>query len=156
MLSFQRLDAYQAGATFLGLVVPVAEKAPRGFSSLADQLRRAALSITLNIAEGAGKFGKDSARFYQIARGSAFECAAILDAYGRLGFASSAELAEPLALLERVVAMLTRMIRVVDVSRRPSPSTSTFTWTSTWCQGTSTVPTEPGSWMARATSPATM
>lgn len=49
-------------------------------SRLADQLTRASLSIPLNIAEGAGRYHKaDKKNFYIIARGSVFECVAILD-----------------------------------------------------------------------------
>src|SRR6266567_1348443 len=45
-----------------------------------DQLDRASTSIPLNIAEGNGKFSaKDRARFFEMARGSALECAACLD-----------------------------------------------------------------------------
>ena len=71
--------------TFLGVASTLAERVPRGHSALADQLRRAALSVSLNIAEGSGKGtmeDREARRFYAIARGSALECAAIVDALG--------------------------------------------------------------------------
>jgi four helix bundle protein len=46
---------------------------------LRDQLRRAASSIVLNLAEGRGKLTpKDQRRFFSIAMGSVRECQAIL------------------------------------------------------------------------------
>ena len=48
--------------------------------SINDQLKRASLSIMLNIAEGSSRFSnKDRRNFLIIARGSAFECVAIFD-----------------------------------------------------------------------------
>jgi four helix bundle protein len=45
-----------------------------------DQLRRASLSIVLNIAEGSGRFTKPAKRnFYVIAKGSVYECSALFD-----------------------------------------------------------------------------
>src|SRR5204862_4860465 len=92
MFGFQRLDVYKASIRFLGVADGFAARC-RGRASLADQLRRAALSIPLNIAEGSGKFGPDARRFYAIARGSALECAAILDALSVLGLVDSSDLA---------------------------------------------------------------
>src|SRR5579864_1113838 len=111
MFGFQRLDVYRCAVQFLGVAARLGERAPRGYGSLGDQLRRAALSVPLNIAEGSGKSDRDAQRFYAIARGSALECAAILDALGALGFVQAHELIEASVLLERVVSMLTRMAR---------------------------------------------
>lgn len=45
-----------------------------------DQLKRVSFSIMLNIAEGSGRFtNPDKRRFHVMARGSAFECAAVFD-----------------------------------------------------------------------------
>ena len=50
------------------------------FNFLKDQLRRAASSIVLNIAEGSGKWSKkDKTNFYRISQASANECLAALD-----------------------------------------------------------------------------
>ena len=111
MFGFQKLDVYQCATRLLALSAPLAERAPRGYASLADQLRRAALSVPLNIAEGSGKFNKDARRFYAIARGSALECAAILDAFESLHVAATDELTGARELLDRIVAMLTVLLR---------------------------------------------
>ncbi len=48
--------------------------------NLKDQLKRAAISIVLNIAEGSSRFSyADRKNFLVISRGSAFECMAVLD-----------------------------------------------------------------------------
>jgi len=111
MFGFQKLEVYQCATRFLARSAPLAERAPRGYGALADQLRRAALSIPLNIAEGSGKFDKDARRFYAIARGSALEAAAILDAFDSLAVVAADELTEPRDLLDRIVAMLTVLLR---------------------------------------------
>ena len=113
MFGFQRLDAYKVAAQFLAESVLLAELVPKGYAPLGDQLRRAALSIQLNIAEGTGRFGRDQQRFYTIARGSALECAAIVDALEALG-ALPHLLARGRDHLERIVAMLTVLVRKSD------------------------------------------
>jgi len=111
MFGFQRLEAYQSATKFLAEATRLAAKVPRGQGDLCDQLRRAALSVPLNIAEGSGKFSRDARRFYMVARGSALECAAILDALSSLGLLEDKDLAQGRAFLERVVATLTGLIR---------------------------------------------
>ena len=112
MLSFQKLDVYQRSIEVLALASQVGEHAPKGNAPLVDQLRRAATSIPLNIAEAAGRTGKaDMARAYAIARGSAMECAAALDALALLKVVDVETKDRGGRLLKAVVEMLTRMCR---------------------------------------------
>src|SRR5262249_24028341 len=92
--------------------VGLSEGVPRGNASILDQLRRAATSIPLNIAEAAGRAGEaDAGRAYAIARGSAMECAAVLDALTILKLVDPEVQRRALELLERIVQMLTKLCR---------------------------------------------
>ena len=55
MLDHERLDVYQCAIRFVALVLKMLACMPKGQAQLCDQLRRAAFSIPLNIAEDAGK-----------------------------------------------------------------------------------------------------
>jgi len=112
MLSFQKLDVYKCAIEFLALAAQVSVDVPRGNAPILDQLKRAATSIPLNIAEAAGRTGQaDAARTYAIARGSAMECAAVLDALLVLTVVEPETHQRGCELLERIVAMLTRLCR---------------------------------------------
>jgi len=77
---------------------------------LADQLRRAASSVALNIAEGAKRAGRDQLHFYRIASGSVAEVRAALlvaDAWGHL---EGVELSATRELLDRQAALLYRLL----------------------------------------------
>jgi len=106
MFGFRKLDVYRCALDALPSLYAFADRAD---GDTRRQLRRAALSITLNIAEGSGRRDDDQRQFYRIARGSALECAAALDAIRVLGVASQEELTSTEELLDRVVAMLMRM-----------------------------------------------
>jgi four helix bundle protein len=112
MLSFQKLDVYRCAIDFVATAVKNSTAIPRGHAELRDQLRRAALSVPLNIAEGAGRTSEaDAARHFAIARGSAMECAAILDVIFVLGALEQEPYRQATDLLARVVAMLTKLCR---------------------------------------------
>ena len=111
-MNFQRLDVYRCAIDFVALAAQLSASIPRGQGALRDQLRRAALSVPLNIAEGAGRTSDaDAARHYAIARGSAMECAAVLDVARALGSLEEGAHQRATELLARVVAMLTRLCR---------------------------------------------
>ena len=75
MLYFEKLIVWQRAMDLSVYLVQIADSLPQKYQySFSDQLRRAALSIPNNIAEGAGRKGKkDSANFYTISKGSAYE-----------------------------------------------------------------------------------
>lgn len=110
MLDHEKLDVYKVSIEFMAIAINIADNIPRGYSSLADQLKRAAWSIPLNIAEGCGKNSiNDKRRFYAIARGSAMECAAITDVCQVLKIDNETSFKQSKALLTRIVSMLTKL-----------------------------------------------
>ena len=111
-LSHERLDVYQAALEFLDASAAHADGLPAKYAHSGDQLRRAALSVVLNIAEAVGKTsGADRKRFFAIARGSAAECGAVLDALRVLKLIDEDRFLAGKTLLVRIVSMLTRMCR---------------------------------------------
>ncbi len=80
MFLFEKLDVYQKSINFAQKTSVLIENFTRGNGYIIDQLQRAALSISLNIAEGNGRYHiKEKCNFFWIARGSAFECVPILE-----------------------------------------------------------------------------
>ena len=83
---------------------------PKG-SRLSDQLTRASLSIPLNIAEGAGRYHRsDKKNFYIIARGSVFECVAIIDILSGKGIVADDQKEDYYNKLEELSKMLSGLI----------------------------------------------
>lgn len=115
MLDHERLDVYHLALDFLVFANSVIESLPRGRGHLADQFTRASMSVVLNIAEGAGKVSKaDKRRFYLVARGSATESAALLDASLRLGLMGEPAHSVGKETVVRIVAMLIRLAQACE------------------------------------------
>ena len=110
--SHEKLIAYRVAREFAGVAYALARKARRSDPSLADQLSRASSSILLNTAEGAGRrTGREKARFFDIARGSATECAGCLDLVAIASLAAPGEIARGRELLHRGVRLLAGLAR---------------------------------------------
>jgi four helix bundle protein len=76
---FEELVVYQKAIVFVDKIYSLTKKYPRDeMFGLTGQLRRAAVSISLNIAESSARTKKEFNRFLDMARGSVFECVAIL------------------------------------------------------------------------------
>lgn len=107
----EKLDVYQEAIAFCGWVGEFLS-AISAKAAAKDQLDRASTSIPLNIAEGNGKFSaRDRARFFEMARGSALECAACLDVLLARKLATEQQVAEQKERLARIVQMLIGLLR---------------------------------------------
>ncbi len=79
-LSHEKLDVYRLAISYVAWVNEYSGRLDSAHRSICDQWLRASQSIPLNIAEGNGKTAvADRRRYFEIARGSVFECAAIQD-----------------------------------------------------------------------------
>jgi four helix bundle protein len=110
----EKLDVYNTAVDWVVLAQDIVSQMPQACASanLAEQLQRAAASITLNIAEGAGEYSpKEKARFYRIAKRSATECAAVLDVAQRRNAIHPKRFSSGRDLLLRIVAMLVKLSR---------------------------------------------
>jgi four helix bundle protein len=111
----EKLNVYQEAIGFVAWADGILESLPKTLA-VHSQLDRASTSIPLNIDEGNGKYtAPDRCRFFDIARGSALECAACLDvlvAKKRLADAQQGK-----EMLIRVVSMLVGLIRSTSTDR---------------------------------------
>lgn len=111
-LTHERLDVYQKAIEFFAIAVKLIATIPKGYATVADQLRRASVSSVLNIAEAAGKpTAGDNKKHFAIARGSALECGAVLDTLRVLGSGEIALIESGKGLLVDIVSMLTKLCR---------------------------------------------
>jgi four helix bundle protein len=113
--TFQDLVVWQKAHQFVLAVYHYSDYFPqKEVYSLTSQLRRAAISIPANIAEGFKKRGKaDKARFMNIAQGSLEECRYYLILAKDLGYGENHQL---LPQLEEVSKLLERYAAVILTS----------------------------------------
>ncbi|KAF1082740.1 MAG: four helix bundle protein [Candidatus Rifleibacterium amylolyticum] len=118
----EKLDVYRVALHYVAWAYELAKKLDGANRYARDQLLRASQSIPQNIAEGNGRGTvSDRRRFFEIARGSALECASIQDILEICKILSEEESAEGKDLLYRVVSMLT-MLGKRDYSAREEPA----------------------------------
>lgn len=114
--SFENLDVYQTALEWVERADHLCKTLKGQVSgSLLDQLMRASTSISLNIAEGNGRWHKAEKRqFFWIARGSTFECVPIIQVLQRKGLLKASEYESAYGLLERLAKMLTGLVQSVE------------------------------------------
>jgi len=111
MFDHEKLKVYQLSLSFTGWASTLLERVPRKIS-VCDHLDAASTSIVLNIAEGNGRYtSKDRCRFFDIARGSALECAASLDILVNKHIFGVDEILAGKRMLYEIVSMLIGLIK---------------------------------------------
>jgi four helix bundle protein len=107
----EKLEVYREAILFIAWLSALLEGTVR-IGEVKDQLDRASTSIALNIAEGNGKYTpKDRCRFFDIAHGSALECAAGLDILVARTKLTPDQIRPGKERLHRVVRMLIGLIK---------------------------------------------
>jgi len=120
MRDFRRIRAWQSAQTFIGDVYrATAAFPPDERFGLTQQLRRAAVSVASNIAEGCGReTDADLARFLSIAAGSTSECESQVATASNLGFLAEEEAARLADQAEHIRRQLHKLALAV---RTPEP-----------------------------------
>jgi four helix bundle protein len=111
MWRFGMFMAYEVSLDAIRCLAAVVPQIAARDGPLADQLRRAASSVPLNIAEGRRRAGAARTNFYRIAAGSAAEALAALDTALAWGYADAKSLAQSRATLDRLLGMLYPLTR---------------------------------------------
>jgi four helix bundle protein len=117
--SFRELLVWQKGIQLSVLVYRLSKQFPREETyGLSSQMRRAAVSIPSNIAEGAGRLNtREYKQYLGIARGSSFELLTQLNIARELGFGDIEQLREAEVACDEVGRMLFGVIQVLDAKQ---------------------------------------
>ena len=108
MFNFEKLDVWTEAIVFAGLVYSISGNFTDGERfGLTTQMRRAAVSISSNLAEGSSRVSQaDFARFVEIATGSLFEVVSQTMIGKRQGFIGESDYAAVYAAAEKQSKML--------------------------------------------------
>jgi four helix bundle protein len=110
LFGHERLDVYKLSLQYVAYAYQLSAHLHGKHRFAKEQLLRASQSIVLNIAEENGKSSSpDRRRFFEIARGSALECAAIQDVLEISSALTAEENLRHKQVLNRIVSMLTKM-----------------------------------------------
>ena len=110
MFSFENLRIYNEALIFVDKIYDLTNKFPKEeLFGLTNQLRRASISILLNIVEGTSRTKKDFRHFLDLARGSCYECVAILIVCKNRKYISLQEYEELYLFCEKLSRMISAL-----------------------------------------------
>ena len=105
-----RFAAHELALRAAASVFAAVKGVSRSYTDLAEQARRAAASVPLNLAEGAGRGGKDRVYHFRVAYGSVQEAHSAVRLLEAVGAVRASQAKETLELLDRVGAMTWRLV----------------------------------------------
>src|ERR1051325_2972550 len=116
MFNFEKLEVWKKAIEFADFVYSVTRAFPDDERfGLTNQMRRAAVSISSNIAEGSSRSSRaDFARFVEIATGSVFEVVSQATVSKRQGFLSASGYATLYSAAEKQSKMLSGLKRSLE------------------------------------------
>jgi four helix bundle protein len=117
--SYRELSVWQKGVQLSVLVYRLSKQFPREETyGLSNQMRRAAVSIPSNIAEGAGRLNtREYKQYLGIARGSSFELQTQLTIARELGFGDAEQLHAAETACDEIGRMLFGVIQVLSAKQ---------------------------------------
>jgi len=117
MFNFEKLDVWNEAIAFADTIYTITKAFPdQERFGLTNQMRRAAVSISSNIAEGSSRSSRpDFARFIEIATGSVFEVVSQVTLSRRQGFLSQETYEQVYAAAEKQSRMLSGLRRSLNL-----------------------------------------
>ena len=113
--NFEKLEVYQESVALADEVYKLTRKFPKDeMFGLTNQLRRAATSSSLNIAEGSGRSKKEFCFYLKRARTSLYECVPLLEISLRQNYVAAAEQEYFYGKLNGLARMLSGLINSLE------------------------------------------
>ena len=112
-LNHKNLQAWQLSIQFVSAIYKMTQQFPQiEMYGLTSQIRRAAISVPSNIAEGASRSSiNERKRFYEIARSSLVEVDTQLEIAKNLAYISDPEISKIAQQINHIFAALSNLIR---------------------------------------------
>lgn len=113
-LKHKKLNVWNETIEFVQQIYRITQSFPSTENYiLISQLKRAAISVASNLAEGSSRSsGLERARFYEISRSSLVEIDTQIEISVRLGYLKENEINEFQESLSKIYSMITKMISV--------------------------------------------
>ena len=115
MINFEKLNVYQDSVALAIDIYRLTKNFPKDeLFGLVSQLRRAAVSISLNIAEGSSRSRKEFCHFLDIARGSSYELVPLLKISLELGHVKESEYDQFYGTIDNLVRRINALKKSVN------------------------------------------